>query len=120
LTPEPRPASGGAPPPSGNRSGTSPDGPSACAPELCAPSVTAPVGIDGGAAGHRLSEVEILGTDGAHDTGVAPEDRTDELLDALAKGGRPETGDRALELLAALLDDVDDQRRSSVSMTPST
>ncbi|GAA0926780.1 hypothetical protein [Nonomuraea longicatena] len=111
MTPEPRPASGGAPP-EGKRSGTSPTGPSACAHSGTA----GPVEI----AGHRLSEVAILGTDGAHDTGVAPEDRTDELLDALAKGGRPETGDRALELLAALLDDVDDQRRSSVSMTPST
>ncbi|WP_327087652.1 hypothetical protein OIE66_35785 [Nonomuraea sp. NBC_01738] len=49
----------------------------------------------------------------------AEEHLTDVLLDALAAGQMPDSGDPALRLLAALADDVD-QRRSSVSMTPST
>lgn len=44
---------------------------------------------------------------------------TDALLDALSRGEPPGPGDPAAVLLAALAEDVD-QRRSSVSMTPST
>ncbi|WP_435875457.1 anti-sigma-D factor RsdA [Nonomuraea fuscirosea] len=50
---------------------------------------------------------------------MTPEDETDALLDALGRGQPPESGDPAARLLAALLEDVG-QRRSSVSMTPST
>ncbi|WP_165959721.1 hypothetical protein [Nonomuraea longispora] len=50
---------------------------------------------------------------------MTPEDETDALLDALGRGEMPDSGDPAARLLAVLLDDVD-QRRSSVSMTPST
>ncbi|MBB6555715.1 hypothetical protein [Nonomuraea rubra] len=50
---------------------------------------------------------------------MTPEEDTDALLDALGRGELPDPGDRAARLLAALLEDVD-QRRSSVSMTPST
>jgi hypothetical protein len=50
---------------------------------------------------------------------LTPEEETDALLDALGRGDRPDSGDPAVRLLAVLLDDVD-QRRSSVSMTPST
>ncbi|MFF4773131.1 hypothetical protein [Microtetraspora fusca] len=50
--------------------------------------------------------------------------RTDALLDALARReavalGR-EAGDVAVRLLGALIADVDSQRLSSVSITPST
>jgi hypothetical protein len=73
---------------------------------------------------------------------LTPEDQTDALLDVLARGELPNSCDPAARLLAALRDDVsrDDtllgdvlldesarerdrdegQRRSSVSMTPST
>ncbi|MER6513096.1 hypothetical protein ABT158_40245 [Nonomuraea sp. NPDC001636] len=49
--------------------------------------------------------------------------KTDELLDAVARGRARDSSDPAVRLLGALLDDVSeevDQRRSSVSMTPST
>ncbi|MFI9589612.1 hypothetical protein [Nonomuraea sp. NPDC052265] len=48
--------------------------------------------------------------------------QTDELLDAVAQGRARDSSDPAVRLLGALLDDVSevDQRRSSVSMTPST
>ncbi|MEV0623235.1 hypothetical protein AB0I81_58665 [Nonomuraea sp. NPDC050404] len=57
---------------------------------------------------------------------MTPEEETDALLDALGRGQSPDSGDPAARLLAALLDDVGrrrsavSQRRSSVSMTPST
>ncbi|NRQ33238.1 hypothetical protein HII36_15490 [Nonomuraea sp. NN258] len=53
---------------------------------------------------------------------MTPEEETDALLDALGRGELPDPGDPAARLLAALHDDVAelDQRRSSVSMTPST
>ncbi|MER7505684.1 hypothetical protein AB0L05_23660 [Nonomuraea pusilla] len=66
---------------------------------------------------------------------MTPEEESDALLDALARGELPDPGDPAARLLAALLDDtlvaagddglddgLDDvgQWRSSVSMTPST
>nr|WP_055506435.1 hypothetical protein [Nonomuraea pusilla] len=66
---------------------------------------------------------------------MTPEEESDALLDALARGELPDSGDPAARLLAALLDDtlgatgddgLDDglgdvgQWRSSVSMTPST
>lgn len=44
---------------------------------------------------------------------------TDELLTALSRGGAPDPRDRAALLLALLVEEVN-QRRSSVSMTPST
>ncbi|MGW4473938.1 hypothetical protein ACWENQ_30095 [Nonomuraea sp. NPDC004354] len=47
------------------------------------------------------------------------EEESDALLDALSRGEPPPVGDPAAALLAALLEDVG-QRRSSVSMTPST
>lgn len=50
---------------------------------------------------------------------MTPEDETDALLDALGRGEMPDPCDPAVRLLAALRDDVA-QRRSSVSMTPST
>jgi hypothetical protein len=50
---------------------------------------------------------------------LTPEEQTDALLDVLARGELPDSRDPAARLLAVLLDDVD-QRRSSVSMTPST
>ena len=50
---------------------------------------------------------------------MTPEEETDTLLDAVSRGEMNDCGDPAVRLLAALLDDVD-QRRSSVSMTPST
>ncbi|MGW4409923.1 hypothetical protein ACWEJ6_38235 [Nonomuraea sp. NPDC004702] len=49
--------------------------------------------------------------------------KTDELLDAVARGRARDSSDPAVRLLGALLNDVSeevDQRRSSVSMTPST
>ncbi|GGT24488.1 hypothetical protein DMB42_41345 [Nonomuraea sp. WAC 01424] len=54
--------------------------------------------------------------------------QTDALLDAVARGRARDSSDPAVRLLGALLDDVSesevvpevDQRRSSVSMTPST
>jgi hypothetical protein len=47
--------------------------------------------------------------------------QTDALLDAIARRQAPDSCDPAVRLLAVLLDDVAvDQRRSSVSMTPST
>ncbi|MFI7113515.1 hypothetical protein ACIBK9_44875 [Nonomuraea sp. NPDC050227] len=49
--------------------------------------------------------------------------KTDELLDAVARGRARDSSDPAVRLLGVLLDDVSeevDQRRSSVSMTPST
>ncbi|MFI6505244.1 hypothetical protein [Nonomuraea typhae] len=55
--------------------------------------------------------------------GLTPEEQTDAFVDALALGHLPDASDPALRLLAALRHDVrdaDDQRRSSVSMTPST
>ncbi|WP_157548503.1 hypothetical protein [Nonomuraea candida] len=57
---------------------------------------------------------------------MTPEEETEALLDALGRGQVPDPADPAVRLLAALLDDVDQrrpqrsQRRSSVSMTPST
>ncbi|WP_214326941.1 hypothetical protein [Nonomuraea sediminis] len=50
---------------------------------------------------------------------MTPEERTEALLDALARGEQPDLADPAVRLLAALRADVT-QRRSSVSMTPST
>ena len=50
---------------------------------------------------------------------MTPEEETDALLDALGRGETPGSGDVAARLLAALRKDVG-QRRSSVSMTPST
>ncbi|WP_153261089.1 hypothetical protein [Nonomuraea phyllanthi] len=50
---------------------------------------------------------------------MTPEEETDALLDALGRGEMLDSADPAVRLLAVLLDDVD-QRRSSVSMTPST
>ncbi|NUR83260.1 MAG: hypothetical protein HOY71_04145 [Nonomuraea sp.] len=50
---------------------------------------------------------------------MTPEDETEALLDALARGEVPDHRDPAARLLAALRADVG-QRRSSVSMTPST
>ncbi|MEV0581623.1 hypothetical protein [Nonomuraea sp. NPDC050310] len=44
---------------------------------------------------------------------------TDELLTALSRGEAPDPHDPAARLLALLVEDVG-QRRSSVSMTPST
>ncbi|GGP95323.1 anti-sigma-D factor RsdA [Streptosporangium pseudovulgare] len=44
---------------------------------------------------------------------------TDALLEALSRREPVPTADPAIALLAALVDDVD-QRRSSVSITPST
>ncbi|MET9065233.1 anti-sigma-D factor RsdA [Streptosporangium sandarakinum] len=44
---------------------------------------------------------------------------TDALLEALSRREPVSTADPAIALLAALVDDVD-QRRSSVSITPST
>ncbi|MBB5075053.1 hypothetical protein HNR40_000499 [Nonomuraea endophytica] len=52
--------------------------------------------------------------------GLTAEEQTDAFLDALALGYQPDATDPALRLLAALRHDLDDQRRSSVSMTPST
>ncbi|MEV0592065.1 hypothetical protein [Nonomuraea cavernae] len=59
---------------------------------------------------------------------MTPEEESDALLDALARGEPPGCGDPAARLLAVLLEDVTElaelaelgQRRSSVSMTPST
>ncbi|MEU4578200.1 MULTISPECIES: hypothetical protein [Nonomuraea] len=51
---------------------------------------------------------------------MTPEEESDALLDALAAGELPDSGDPAARVLAALVGDVLDQRRSSVSMTPST
>jgi hypothetical protein len=53
---------------------------------------------------------------------LTPEEETDALLEALGRGERPDSGDPAAHLLAAVLADVAElgQRRSSVSMTPST
>ncbi|GAA4528351.1 MULTISPECIES: hypothetical protein [Nonomuraea] len=51
---------------------------------------------------------------------MTPEDESDALLDALAAGGLPDHHDPAARVLAVLVADVLDQRRSSVSMTPST
>ncbi|WP_336212957.1 hypothetical protein [Nonomuraea sp. LPB2021202275-12-8] len=51
---------------------------------------------------------------------MTPEEESDALLDALAAGELPDCGDSAARVLAVLLGDVLDQRRSSVSMTPST
>ena len=50
---------------------------------------------------------------------MTPEDETDALLDAVSRGEMRDCGDPAVRLLAALRYDVG-QRRSSVSMTPST
>lgn len=44
---------------------------------------------------------------------------TEALLNALSRGETTNEDDRAVRLLAALVEDVT-QRRSSVSMTPST
>lgn len=46
--------------------------------------------------------------------------RTDALLDALARREALSGTDAALRLLGALVADVDSQRLSSVSITPST
>ncbi|MEU8246998.1 hypothetical protein [Nonomuraea sp. NPDC048916] len=56
---------------------------------------------------------------------MTPEEESDALLDALARGEPPGCDDPAARLLAVLLEDVTElvelgQRRSSVSMTPST
>ncbi|WP_157099694.1 MULTISPECIES: anti-sigma-D factor RsdA [Microbispora] len=46
--------------------------------------------------------------------------RTDAVLDALARREPVAGGDPAVRLLGALVADVDSQRLSSVSITPST
>jgi len=51
---------------------------------------------------------------------LTPEEESDALLTALAAGEPPDRDDPAAVVLAALVADVLDQRRSSVSMTPST
>ena len=51
---------------------------------------------------------------------MTPEEESDALIDALAAGRLPDPDDPAARVLAVLVADVLDQRRSSVSMTPST
>ncbi|MFI6899861.1 hypothetical protein ACIBKY_01310 [Nonomuraea sp. NPDC050394] len=70
------------------------------------------------AAGERRSVTAVAGE--WELGGLTAEEQTDAFLDALALGYQPDATDPALRLLAALRHDLDDQRRSSVSMTPST